>query len=370
MRKATFLSSAFLALTLLFVGCASEVEAPLYPYTNGTITHNEAEHYIIYTPPGYSPDGSYPVLYMLHGFGGSETYFTNTFSATDAADQLIAEGDIDPIILVFPSGANDLGGTFYTNSLHPLVGNSEQNILDVIHAVEADYAIDTTRRAIGGHSMGGYGAFSITMNHPGMFKSVSAIAAPLTFWGTMPDDDQYKGIEELLPTVLAETGYDTTGGGDLAAYQAAMYPAADRTVTSMMFAMAAAFSPTDPANPGMTSIADYGVDLPIGLNGMLDMNVWTRWMGNDVLSRFMTGQAANLVGVNIYLDAGNDEPTHGLGLNGAHQVFAGALMAGGFAAEVVFFDGVDDIFGGIPAGHVEQTYERIKLLLKWHSGNF
>ncbi len=370
MRKATLLTTAFLALTLLFVGCASEVEAPLCPFTRGVIEHNVNDHYIVYTPPAYNPNDSYPVLYLLHGFGGSETYFSNTFSATDIADQLIGEGDIDPLIMVFPSGANDFGGTFYTNSLHPAVGNGEQNILDVIQAVEAVYAIDTTKRAIGGHSMGGFGAFSIVLNHPGMFKLVSAIAAPLAFWGTMPNDPQYKGIEELLPTVLAETGYDTTGGGDLAEYLAAMHPGTGRTVTSMMFAMAAAFSPTDPSNPGMTSIPDFGVDLPIALDGTLDMSVWTRWLGKDILSRLMTGQGPNLVGVNIYLDVGNDEPTHGLGLNGAHQVFAGALQAGGFPATVNFFDGVDDIFGGIPAGHVEQTYERLKLLLLWQNDNF
>ncbi len=27
----------------------------------------------VYTPPGYSPDKKYPVLYLLHGIGGDET---------------------------------------------------------------------------------------------------------------------------------------------------------------------------------------------------------------------------------------------------------------------------------------------------------
>jgi len=32
---------------------------------------------VIYTPPGYSKDKKYPVLYLLHGIGGDETEWLN-----------------------------------------------------------------------------------------------------------------------------------------------------------------------------------------------------------------------------------------------------------------------------------------------------
>ena len=43
----------------------------LFEYDSGvTGTRRKAN---VYLPPGYSPDGKYPVLYLLHGIGGDET---------------------------------------------------------------------------------------------------------------------------------------------------------------------------------------------------------------------------------------------------------------------------------------------------------
>src|SRR5262245_63504867 len=35
----------------------------------------------VYTPPGYSKDAKYPVLYLLHGIGGNEMEWTRAGSA-------------------------------------------------------------------------------------------------------------------------------------------------------------------------------------------------------------------------------------------------------------------------------------------------
>jgi len=392
MSKAIVLFAGLLVVTALLVGCGSEVAAPTeQPIQKGNVIYDDAGHYYVYTPPGYDAANSYPALYLLNGFGSDEEYFKSMFSATDASDLLLSEGSIDPMIIVMPSGSNDFGGTFYTNSLHPAVGNAEDAIIAVIDEVETNYAIDPTRRAIGGHSMGGYGALSIAMNRPGMFTAVSVMSAPITFWGTMPSDDQYKGIWEVLPAALEETGYDTTGGGDTTAYKQMMYPSPERRVTSMMFAMAAAFSPTefDPNtgfpiyvpttidsiivgldDDGMPIKSPIWVDLPLAINGTVEMAVWNRWMANDCLYRFVGGQAASLVGVELYLDAGSQDD---LGFYGAHSIFEGAhYQAFGdtlLTKEDDFLE-LEDIFGIIPAGHLEQTWERVLKLLVWHSGQF
>ncbi len=383
-----------LAISFIFAGCASEIEAPVEPdVPKGVITPVEDDfmasigdtsstHYFVYTPPDYDPSRAtgYPVFYMLHGFGGNEAYFVSLFSATGAADWLLARDEIDEMILVFPSGHTQMGGSFYTNSAHPTVGQSEQHILDIAAAVDAAYnTIEAPAgRAIGGHSMGGYGALSIAMNNPGLFGAVSATGAPLTFWGTKTapphEDDTYAGIEELLPAALLETGYaqvlaETGGAGDAEQYQQLMAPAPDRTVTSMMFGMAAAFSPTDPANPIQTSIEAYGVDLPIGIDGGLYMDTWTRWLQHDLLSRFSGGQAAALGGVKIWLDAGLQDD---LGLYGALDVFVGAMTQANMPPDHHSkFEPVMDAEGDeIPADHSTYTFERVKAMLKWHSEQF
>ena len=385
------------ALVVLFTGCAIEDKAPTAPeMMHGNVVHFDAYNgYYVYTPPNYNANASYPVLYLLNGFGRDEDYFAHTFSATDATDYLLDDRLIDPLIMVMPSGESALGGTFYTNSLHPAVGMAEDNILAVIHEVEASYSIDTTRRTIGGHSMGGYGALSIAMNYPGMFKAIAVMEAPIAFWGTKTrpphNDDTYKGVWEILPTVFDETGYDTTSGGDAALYKQMMYPSPTRRVTSMMFAMASAFSPTqfDPnthfpiyvpttidsiivgMNGGVPVKSPMWVDLPLGIDGSVEMAVWSRWMAKDCLARFSGGQAASIAppAVKLYLDAGNQDD---LGLYGAHRTFAYAYgqAFGGAAPDSTFFNGIGDVFGEIPAGHTHQVYEQLRKLLIWHSGPF
>ncbi len=58
----------------------------------------------IYTPPGYSTDRKYPVLYLLHGIGGTDTEWTQACHANNVIDNLLAEGRIPPMVMVFPDG--------------------------------------------------------------------------------------------------------------------------------------------------------------------------------------------------------------------------------------------------------------------------
>ncbi len=157
--------------------------------------------------------------------------------------------------------------------------------------------------------------------------------------------------------------------------QAAEIPPLDipPRVTPMMFGMAAAFSPTDPTNPLVTSLI-YGIDLPIGIDGKIDMPTWERWMKYDPVSRLSgihdaEDQHTNLETVKIWLDAGADDD---LGLNGAHQVFSIELQKVGIVPDYdVIYDPIPNVEGEpIPADHTAYTYERIKEMLIWFSEKF
>src|SRR5207248_995233 len=53
----------------------------------------------VYTPPGYSRDKKYPVLYLLHGIGGNEREeWTKGGVANVILDNLIADHKIEPMI--------------------------------------------------------------------------------------------------------------------------------------------------------------------------------------------------------------------------------------------------------------------------------
>src|SRR5438552_8696951 len=58
----------------------------------------------VYTPPGYAAERKYPVLYMLHGLGNTSTEWMQRARAPQIVDNLLADGKIQPMIIIFPSG--------------------------------------------------------------------------------------------------------------------------------------------------------------------------------------------------------------------------------------------------------------------------
>jgi enterochelin esterase-like enzyme len=65
---------------------------------------------VVYTPPGYSKDAKYPVLYLLHGAGDDETGWHKRGSADAILDNLYADKKLVPMIVVMPNGWARAGG--------------------------------------------------------------------------------------------------------------------------------------------------------------------------------------------------------------------------------------------------------------------
>jgi enterochelin esterase-like enzyme len=114
----------------------------------------------VYTPPGYSAEHRYPVLYLLHGIGGDETEWQRSCKPNVILDNLIADGKAVPMIIVMPNGRaqkNDRaeGDVF---AAAPAFEKFEDDLLeDVIPMVESRYSVraDREHRALAGLSMGG-----------------------------------------------------------------------------------------------------------------------------------------------------------------------------------------------------------------------
>jgi enterochelin esterase-like enzyme len=62
----------------------------------------------VYTPPGYSASRKYPVLYLLHGLGWNDLEWTEVRHAEVVIDNLLADGKIQPMIMVFPNGDSSM----------------------------------------------------------------------------------------------------------------------------------------------------------------------------------------------------------------------------------------------------------------------
>ncbi len=136
----------------------------------------------VYTPPGYSADQKYPVLYLLHGIGGDETEWQRLCKPEVIMDNLIADGKVEPMIVVMPNGRaqkNDRaeGNVFATA---PAFANFEGDLLqDVIPAIESRYSViaDREHRALAGLSMGGGQSLNFGLGHLDTFAWVGGFSS-------------------------------------------------------------------------------------------------------------------------------------------------------------------------------------------------
>jgi enterochelin esterase family protein len=138
----------------------------------------------VYTPPGYETGkGTYPVLYLLHGSGDTESGWVTIGRANFILDNLIAAGKAKPMIVVMPYGRarQDVYlGAAPPPSQPPDPKAFENDLLkDVMPFAEKLYRISAqpSDRAIAGLSMGGGQALSVGLNHLDIFQTVGAFSA-------------------------------------------------------------------------------------------------------------------------------------------------------------------------------------------------
>ena len=137
---------------------------------------------VVYTPPGYSKDNKYPVLYLLHGAGDNETGWQKKGSAPVILDNLYADKKLVPMLVVMPNGfarkpgeAKGKGKGFRNSAFE------EDLLKDIIPYVEAHYPVRKGRadRAIVGLSMGGGQALRIGLKHLDQFAWVGGFSSAL-----------------------------------------------------------------------------------------------------------------------------------------------------------------------------------------------
>lgn len=117
---------------------------------------------IIYTPPLFSNDEKYPVLYLLHGIGGDEKEWLNGAQPQIIFDNLYAENKIEPMIVVMPNGRamkddRSIGNIFDKDKVEAFANFEKDLLEDLIPFIEKKFPVIKNResRAIAGLSMGG-----------------------------------------------------------------------------------------------------------------------------------------------------------------------------------------------------------------------
>lgn len=146
----------------------------------------------VYTPAGYeNGDKRYPVLYLLHGMGGDENAWSELGRASQILDNMIARGEIEPMIVVMTNGNVDMEAAPGESSLgfappttqlpKTMDGTFEQHFPDVVNYIDTNYRTiaDKKHRAIAGLSMGGFHSLHISKEYPDMFDYIGLFSAAI-----------------------------------------------------------------------------------------------------------------------------------------------------------------------------------------------
>ena len=164
---------------------------------------NEDREYAVYLPKNYAENTgkSYPVLYLLHGGGGSHTDWPQKGSLAGVANQLIESNEGSEMIIVCPEAGKTFMNYFNSDDWR----YEDYFFQELIPYIESNYRViaDKKHRAISGLSMGGGETFVYASHHPEMFCAAYAMSAYLyhqkeLFWLNTDKDPVQKKIHQLV----------------------------------------------------------------------------------------------------------------------------------------------------------------------------
>ena len=206
----TFLISTLLLFSLVSYSQPSIKQAPqgfdnfrdgIFHGRIDTVTYNSTtvgtnRKALIYTPPGYSKNKKYPVLYLLHGIGGDEKEWLKGGDPQVILDNLYADEKAEPMIVVMPNGRamkddRATGNIMAPDKVQAFAAFEKDLLNDLIPFVEKTYPAlkDREHRAIAGLSMGGGQSLNFGLGNLDQFAWVGGFSsAPNT-----------KKPEELVP---------------------------------------------------------------------------------------------------------------------------------------------------------------------------
>ena len=334
----------------------------------------------VYIPERFftHPEESFPIVYHLVGFGGTN----RDHSATDklVMDDMIKKGQAVPMIIIAldPSILN-YTSSFYIDS--QVVGSPNQSfngqfeqymVQELIPYVNEKYRQKTTDsgdaapfRAIMGQSMGGYGSLYFAVKYPNLFCACAGDSPTATWLLTtnlasapspgFPTGNPMVGLNFLLVNKLP----NNTPPGSLSPPGVNFPPPSDDE--ALFFGLAGAFSPSTPGlpptdctlnRPPCTIVAPYcvfypflttvagGSLFPIVVNNTLFSNpsIISVWQQFDPYFLLDAANIELLKRQALYLDAGADLATEPV-VNVGARYFSDKLNSLDVNNEYLLFDG-------------------------------
>jgi enterochelin esterase family protein len=260
-----------------------------------------------YIPPGYEESQiRYPVVFLLSGFGSSgfmafnEQGFSESFD--QRMDRLIAEEQIQPMLVVLPDCMTAYGGSQYVNSV--ATGCYQDYLItEIVPFVKANFKVAeaATQWALMGKSSGGFGALNLAMQYPEIFGIAASHSGDMGFeYCYLPDFpaammylEKNNGVESFLKNFHAKSKKNSLD-----------------FLTMNVLAMTAAYSPNPQVQP-------YLFEFPFDIRtATLIDAVWERWLTFDPARQVARTQNA-LWKLKLFFDCGTRDE---------YRLYAGARM--------------------------------------------
>src|SRR5690554_6192508 len=258
----------------------------------------------VYLPAGYDENDQerkYNVLYLLHGIGGNRYEWLNgggkvggNYVICNILDNLIANGEIEPLIVVFPEGRScedwkntkvdfsnmdkiHIVGFYYFDyelryDLIPFIEANFNTYANIEDKSPAAIAYNRQHRAIAGLSMGGMQALNLTFGGYRFEGFTQTVLAP--------------GMQDLFVYVGAFSNAPTTSAGEILGANIAE----SEYVTDLLYLTCGtsdgtAFSSYEMAISGLSEAAGENLHHLYKVlirGGAHDFNVWNNGANNFV----------------------------------------------------------------------------------------
>jgi len=205
-----------------------------------------------------------PVLYLLHGHGDNENAWARYGHIKTTLDELIATRQIKPLIVVMPMAGN----SWYVDDARQKGFGAIAKALtgDLVHGIDKRYPSDACRqrRAIGGLSMGGFGAVLYAFKNQDKYSAAISLSGSLFPPGLASSRRRKRRMSHLFGGVYGEPF-------DIARFNAwNVFP----LVTRAMGAVANGHSANHPPEQGLPAVwlAAGDKDFPAILRGTVRLH--------------------------------------------------------------------------------------------------
>ena len=179
---------------------------------------------LVYPPAGYSEENQYDLLVLCHGVGGTERewgFLSSPSIGKNLVDNLIAKGEIRPLIIVMPNGRStkDCGNTDWSNmqAFYSFGREIRNDLLPWMDEHFSTYG-DREHRYMAGLSMGGMQTINIGLCEClDLFSAFGAFSAAPTSYPAAQVASEIRKFDAYPIRYF----YNLCGTGDSIAYASA-----------------------------------------------------------------------------------------------------------------------------------------------------